>query len=63
MSFITSGVPNCSWCRVFDRYHSISEVQQILGKYYVVVAIDMEKMPDGQAFFLANTPNPQHRRG
>jgi thioredoxin-related protein len=49
--FVKSGFPECGWCRVFDRYHSAPEVQQIIGKYYVVVAIDTKYMPDGEAVF------------
>ncbi|RBP40563.1 uncharacterized protein DUF255 [Roseimicrobium gellanilyticum] len=51
MVFVKSGFPECGWCRVFDRYHAASDVQQILGKYYVVVAIDTSYMPDGRAVF------------
>jgi hypothetical protein len=51
MVFIKSGFPECVWCRIFDRYHSIPEVQRIIGKYYVVVVIDTENMPDGNAVF------------
>jgi len=49
--FIKSGFPECVWCRVFDRYHSNPKVQKIIGKYYVVVVIDTENMPDGKAVF------------
>jgi hypothetical protein len=49
--FVKSGFPECVWCRIFDRYHSIPEVQKIIGKYYVVVVIDTENMPDGKAVF------------
>ena len=51
MVFVKSGFPECGWCQVFDRYHGASAVQQILGKYYVVVAIDTKYMPDGQVVF------------
>src|SRR4051794_35512562 len=49
MVFVKSGFPECSWCRVFDRYHSAPEVQRIIGRYFVVVAIDTSYMPDGMA--------------
>lgn len=49
--FIKSGFPKCVWCRIFDRYHNIPEVQKIIGKYYVVVVIDTVNMPDGKAVF------------
>jgi hypothetical protein len=49
--FIKSGYPECVWCRVFDHYHSIPEVQKIIEKYYVVVVIDTENMPDGAGVF------------
>ena len=49
--FVKSGFPECVWCRVFDHYHSIPEVQKIIEKYYVVVVIDTKNMPDGVAVF------------
>jgi hypothetical protein len=49
--FIKSGFPECGWCRIFDRYHNAPEVRQILSKYYVIVAIDTENMPDGRSVF------------
>jgi hypothetical protein len=49
--FLKSGFPECGWCRIFDKYHSTPAVQQIIGKYYVVEAIDWENMPDGKAVF------------
>ncbi|HSY17245.1 MAG TPA: DUF255 domain-containing protein [Candidatus Acidoferrales bacterium] len=49
--FLKSGYPECSWCRVFDKFHGKPEVQKIIGKYYVVAVIDWEDMPDGKAVF------------
>lgn len=49
--FIKSGYPECEWCRVFDAYHKLPEVRRILDKYYVIVAIDTENMPDGKDTF------------
>jgi len=49
--FLKSGYPECGWCRIFDRYHKLPEVQKIIGKYYVVAVIDTENMPDGNAVF------------
>jgi hypothetical protein len=49
--FLKSGYPECAWCRIFDRYHGLPEVQKIVGKYYVVAVIDIENMPDGFSVF------------
>ena len=49
--FVKSGFPECGWCRIFDRYHNLPDVQRILGRYYVIVAIDTKNMPDGEATF------------
>jgi hypothetical protein len=49
--FIKSGFPECGWCRVFDRYHHLPEVEKILGKFYVIVVIDTSYMPDGNITF------------
>jgi hypothetical protein len=49
--FVVSGFKECSWCRVFERYHATPEVAQIIGKYYEVVKIDTTYMPDGKVVF------------
>ena len=49
--FMKSGFPACGWCRVFDRYHDSPETKEILEKYYVIIKIDTENMPDGKAVF------------
>lgn len=51
--FLKAGHPQCGWCVVFDRYHHSEEVQKVIEKYYVVVAIDTVNMPDGEAQFSA----------
>jgi hypothetical protein len=51
MVFITSLSPPCSYCVEFFNYHLLREVNEILGKYYVIVDIDLEFMPDGMATF------------
>lgn len=49
--FMKSGWPGCGYCKMFDRYHHTPKVEKILSKYYVVVSIDIENMPDGKAVF------------
>jgi uncharacterized protein YyaL (SSP411 family) len=49
--FMKSGYPECGWCNIFDRYHAMPEVKQIVEKYYVVVKIDTSYMPDGKEVF------------
>ena len=49
--FLESAFQECVWCRVFNRYYTTPEVQQIIGKYYVLLVIDMDMMPDGEAVF------------
>ena len=49
--FVASGFKECGWCRVFEKYHALPEVSQILGKHYVNVKIDTKYMPDGNAVF------------
>lgn len=49
--FIKSGWPGCGYCRMFDRYHHTTEVEAILSKFYVVISIDIENMPDGKTVF------------
>src|SRR6185436_6292017 len=54
--FLKSGFPECSWSRLFDKYHSMAEVSQILGKYLVIAVIDTENMPDGNQVFSKYCP-------
>ena len=49
--FVASGFKECGWCRVFEKYHALPEVSQILGKYLVNVKIDTTYMPDGKEVF------------
>src|SRR5688572_8441250 len=49
--FVASGFKECGWCRVFEKYHALPDVSQILGKYYVNVKIDTTYMPDGKEVF------------
>lgn len=49
--FMKSGWPGCGYCRMFDKYHHMPEVEAILSKFYVVVSIDINNMPDGKAVF------------
>src|SRR5688572_20613835 len=49
--FVAPGYKECSWCRVFEKYHALPEVAQILTNYYVIVKIDTKYMPDGNAVF------------
>lgn len=51
MVFVTSGFKECGWCRVFERYHALPEVKQILDELYEVVKIDTKYMPDGRDVF------------
>lgn len=49
--FLKNGYPECAPCVLFDHYHDLPEVRKIINKYYVIVAIDTENMPDGNAIF------------
>jgi protocatechuate 3,4-dioxygenase beta subunit len=49
--FLKSGFREYPWCRIFEEYHRSSDVREILGKYYVIAAIDTKNMPDGEAVF------------
>lgn len=49
--FLKSGYPECAPCVLFDHYHNLPEVRKIIDKYYVIVAIDTENMPDACAVF------------
>ena len=56
LMFVKSGWPGCGYCKMFDRYHHTPEVEAILSKFYVVVSIDTENMPDGKTVFSQFAP-------
>ncbi len=35
--------PNCGWCRLFDKYHALPEVKEILSKDYLIQKIDISE--------------------
>jgi hypothetical protein len=51
MVFITSGSPPCGCCVAFHNYHLLDDVNDVLGKHYVMVDINTTFMPDGITVF------------
>jgi hypothetical protein len=51
MVFLTSGSTTCDKCAAFMNYHLLNDVMVVLGKYYVIVDIHTDFMPDGAAIF------------
>jgi len=45
--FLVFGWQGCSWCRLFDKYHSDSAVHAILDKYMVIAKADIYKSKAG----------------
>ena len=40
--------PNCGWCRVFDKYHALPEVKEILDPEYLIHKIDISESESGE---------------
>lgn len=49
--FMVFGWQGCSWCRVFDKYHSDSLVSSILSKYFIISKVDMVRSVAGAELF------------
>jgi len=39
--FLVFGSPTCGWCKYFDKYHADAEVEKVIGKYFVLVKVDI----------------------
>src|SRR5262249_32633507 len=49
--FLIFGSPTCGWCKRFEAYHADPEVSRVVGKYLVIVKVDVVKNPGGQALY------------
>ena len=45
--FLVFGWQGCGWCRVFEKYHQDSIVNDILSKYFMIAKIDIYKTKAG----------------
>jgi len=49
--FLIFGSPTCGWCKYFDKYHTDAEVEKIVGKYFVLVKVDVVTNPGGEEMY------------
>ena len=43
--------PNCGWCRLFDNYHALPEVKEILDPEYLIQKIDISESESNRELF------------
>ncbi|HJZ59334.1 MAG TPA: thioredoxin family protein [Gemmataceae bacterium] len=49
--FLIFGSPSCGWCKFFDKYHADAEVEKVVGKYFVLVKVDVVTNPGGEEMY------------
>jgi len=49
--FLLFTAPDCDWCKQYDAYHEDPNVMRIIGKYFVLLQIDVYETPGGEHLF------------
>jgi thiol-disulfide isomerase/thioredoxin len=49
--FLIFGSPSCGWCKYFAKYHADAEVGKVVGKYFVLVKVDVVTNPGGEEMY------------
>jgi len=49
--FLIFGSPTCGWCKYLDKYHADAEVEEVVGKYFVLVKVDVVANPGGEVMY------------
>lgn len=49
--FLMFGSPTCGWCKYLDKYHADPEVTKVVGKYFVLVKVDVVTNPGGEEMY------------
>jgi thiol-disulfide isomerase/thioredoxin len=49
--FLVFGSPTCGWCKYLDKYHADAEVEKVVGKYFVIVKVDVVTNPGGEEMY------------
>jgi uncharacterized protein YyaL (SSP411 family) len=49
--FLVFGSPSCGWCKYLDKYHADPEVAKVVGKYFVLVKVDVVTNPGGEEMY------------
>lgn len=49
--FLMFGSPTCGWCKYLDKYHADAEVEKVVGKYFVLVKVDVVTNPGGEEMY------------
>ncbi|MBY0513383.1 MAG: thioredoxin family protein [Gemmataceae bacterium] len=49
--FLVFGSPGCVWCKHFDKFHADPEAAKVVGKYFVLVKVDVALTPGGEDLY------------
>jgi hypothetical protein len=49
--FLVFAFRGCGICRIFDNYHNDTIVKEILGKYFIIRKIDINRTPGGKEIY------------
>jgi thioredoxin-related protein len=49
--FLVFSFQSCGWCRIFEKYHTDSLVNNILNRYLIIKMIDVIKNPEGSDLY------------
>ncbi len=49
--FLMFGSPTCGWCKYLDKYHADADVEKVVGKYFVLVKVDVVTNPGGEEMY------------
>jgi len=51
--FLVFTFQGCSICRIFDKYHNDSTVNEILSHYFIIKKVDYYKTPGGKELYAS----------
>lgn len=49
--FLVFGSPGCGWCKLLEKYHADPAVAKVVGKYFVIVKVDVVTNPGGNDLY------------
>jgi thioredoxin-related protein len=49
--FLVFGSPTCGWCKYLEKYHEDGKASPVIGKYLVLVKVDIVKNAGGEAMY------------
>jgi thiol-disulfide isomerase/thioredoxin len=49
--FLVFGTPGCVWCKYLEKFHADPAVAKVVGKYFVIVKVDLVTNPGGEELY------------